>query len=88
MGLFNRNKQSHTGVPRDAEAQNNLGYAYEKGEGVEQDYAQAVFWYRKAAEQGYAMAQNNMGIMYDNGRGVDQDYDQAVNWYRKAAEQG
>ena len=83
MGLFNRNKR-----PQDAEAQNNLGYAYEKGQGVAQDYAQAVYWYRKAAEQGYAMAQSNMGVMYENGKGVEQDYAQAARWYRKAAEQG
>ena len=27
---------------------------YEYGQGVTQDYAQAVMWYRKAAKQGYA----------------------------------
>jgi TPR repeat protein len=29
---------------------------YGKGEGVPPDAAQAVTWYRKAAEQGYALA--------------------------------
>ena len=33
-----------------------LGDCYYKGQGVPQDYAQAVSWYRKAAEQGYPMA--------------------------------
>lgn len=55
---------------------------------VDQDDAQAVAWYRKAAEQGYARAQNSLGLMYANGRGVEQDDTQAVAWYRKAAEQG
>ena len=32
------------------------------------DYKQAVKWYTKAAEQGYADAQYNLGIMYYNGR--------------------
>ena len=58
------------------------------GQGVAQDYAQAVKWYRKAAEQGNAGAQTNLGLMYANGQGVPQDYAQAVVWYRKAAEQG
>ena len=36
----------------DAEAQFNLGVMYRVGRGVPQDYAQAVSWCRKAAEQG------------------------------------
>ena len=44
------------------------------------DAAEAVRWYRLAAEQGYAAAQSNLGVMYDNG--------EAVRWYRLAAEQG
>ena len=58
----------------DAELQFSLGVMYEHGEGVRQDYAEAVRWYRKAAEQGYAEAQNNLGLMYDQGQGVRQDY--------------
>ena len=51
------------------------------------DYAQAVHWYRKAAEQGHAKAQCNLGFCYAEGHGVPQDYAQAVHWYRKAAEE-
>ena len=72
----------------DAGAQFNLGFRYHNGEGVTQDYAQAVKWYRLAAEQGVAGAQTNLGVMYDNGQGVTQDYAQAVKWFRLAAEQG
>ncbi len=61
---------------------------YAKGEGVPQDYAQAMSWYKKAAEQGNAFAQFNLGLMYEKGRGVPQDDGQAVVWYKKAAEQG
>ena len=50
--------------------------------------AQAVQWYRKAAEQGNAGAQYALGVMYDLGRGIARDYSQAVLWYRSAAEQG
>ncbi len=75
-------------VQGDAEAQNNLGFMYEKGQGVSQDYKQAVEWYTKAAEQGNAWAQYNLGVKYNNGQGVAQDYKQAVYWWTKAADQG
>ena len=52
------------------------------------DEAEAVRWYRMAAEQGDASAQYNLGIRYDNGRGVLKDEAEAVRWYRMAAEQG
>ena len=38
---------------------------YEEGRGVEQDYATAVEWFRKAADQGDANAQYNLGVMYE-----------------------
>ena len=68
--------------------QNRLGNMYEFGEGVERDYAEAVKWYRRAAEQGYALGQYCLGDMYDNGKGVTQNYAEAMKWYRKAAEAG
>ena len=71
-----------------AKAQNNLGTAYAKGEGVPQDYAQALVWYRLAADQGHAKAQNNLGTAYAKGEGVPQDYAQAFAWFRRAADQG
>ena len=72
----------------DQKAQFNLGVRYYKGEGVEQNYAEAVKWFRKAAQQGNAKAQYNLAFCYDNGKGVTQDYTKAVQWYRKAAKQG
>jgi hypothetical protein len=61
---------------------------YANGQGVTKDDAEAVKWYRKAAEQGHAEAQANLGIMYQHGRGIPKDDAEAVKWYRKAAEQG
>ena len=71
-----------------ARAYYNLGFMYHNGQGVPQDYAEAVTLYRKAAEQGNAIAQINLGFMCHNGQGVPQDYAEAVTLYRKAAEQG
>jgi TPR repeat protein len=54
---------------------------------VAKDYAEALRWYRKAAEQNFAEPENNLGVCYHNGEGVAKDYAEAVKWYRKAAEQ-
>ena len=61
---------------------------YNFGMGVREDDAEAVRWYRQAAEQGLASAQNNLGAMYAFGAGVLEDDVEAVRWYRLAAEQG
>ena len=53
-----------------------------------QDYAQAVRWYRRAAEQGNAQAQYNLGSLYEAGNGVKKDLGKAIEWFRKAAKQG
>ena len=71
----------------EANAQFQLGDMYEQGQGVPQDYEEAVKWYRLAADQGNAYAQVNLGTMYDNGTGVPQGDEEAVKWYRLAAEQ-
>ena len=71
-----------------SEAQNILGYCYATGNGVSQNYSEAVKWWRKSAEQGNAKAQFNLGKCYAHGDGVSQDFSEAVKWYRLAAEQG
>jgi TPR repeat protein len=60
---------------------------YAEGRGVPQDNAEAVKWYRRAAEWN-ADAQYNLGLMYAEGRGVPLDDAEAVKWYRRAADQG
>ena len=55
---------------------------------MEEDKAEAVKWFRKAAEQGHSDAQNSLGYCYYNGEGVEEDKAEAVQWFRKAAEQG
>ncbi len=71
-----------------ADEMNERGKDYSFGRGVEQDYAKAAMWYRKAAEAGHADGMYNMGRMYHYGYGVTKDYAEAVKWYRKAAEAG
>lgn len=47
MGMLKAAEQGN------AQDQNILGDMYLRGNGVPQDYKLAMFWYRKAAEQGY-----------------------------------
>jgi uncharacterized protein len=62
-----------------------LRYAF--GYGVPQNYAEAVKWYRKAAEQSDAEAQAFLGMMYGTGRGVPVDYIKAHMWFSLAKAQ-
>lgn len=78
-------KNAEQGV---ALAQFYVGLSFQTGQGVTQDYSEALRWFRKAAEQGHAMAQYTVGLYYGLGQGgVTQDYAEALRWYRKAAEQ-
>jgi TPR repeat protein len=69
-------------------AQYQLGSMYANGQGVPQDYTEAVKWWRKVADQGNADAQYQLGSMYENGKGVPEDSAEAMKWYHKAADQG
>ena len=66
----------------------NLGFMYANGEGVPKNDAEAMKWYRKAAQQGDVMAQVNLGVMYGTGKGVPMNYVKAYMWYSLAKAQG
>ena len=72
----------------DVDAQHNIAVMYQKGQGVPQDYPQAVRWYTRAAERGHATAQHNLAVMHQNGEGVLKDDGPAAKWYARAAKQG
>ena len=72
----------------DAKAQWRLGVFCYNGDGVTQDYKEAVKWWTRSAEQGHAEAQNSLAACYYGGKGVIQDYKEAVKWCMKSAEQG
>ena len=73
----------------DVEAQDELGAMYLLGwRGAQKDDAEAVEWYRKAAEQGHADAQFTLAELYGTGRGVQENPVEAVKWLREAAKQG
>ncbi len=51
------------------------------------NFSDAVYWYRLAADKGYDKAQHSMGYMYENGYGVAENDEIAISWFRKAADQ-
>ena len=71
-----------------AVAQSNLGFLYQTGDGVPQDFVQAMLWYRRAAAQGESLAQSNIGYLYYKGQGVPQDYVRAHMWFNLAEASG
>jgi TPR repeat protein len=74
--------------PSDAIAQFRVGYLHERGDGVTQDYKEAMRLYLLSAAQGNAVAEFRIGYLYEKGWGVAQDDAEAMDWYGKAAALG
>lgn len=55
---------------------------------VKRDPAEAMRWYRQAAEAGNVAAMFTLASRYDRGEGVEKNIAEAVKWYRQAAEAG
>lgn len=72
----------------DAVAAWKLGKIYAEGVEVEQDWSQAVKWFRMSAQAGNSEGEYQFGLLFEKGNGVPQDWGQAVGWYLKAAERG
>ncbi|MEX2632092.1 MAG: tetratricopeptide repeat protein [Tistlia sp.] len=76
----------HRGVRGDAEAQALAGAMHERGIGTPVDRAQALHWYRMAAENGQPAAQFRLGVLL--GQISPPDHAAAAQWFRAAAEGG
>ena len=72
----------------DRNAQISLGIAYRDGKGVARNYAEALAWFRKAAEKDEAAALDNLGWMYEHGFGTSTDLAAAARYYRASADKG
>jgi len=71
----------------DATAQYLLGCFFDNGQGVIEDSIQAVYWFKRSAEQGNSDAQYQLGISYYSGKGVSLDKKKAAKWLNKSASQ-
>lgn len=63
-----------------------LGKFFFDGSGVEQNYQEAVKWYREAAEQGDMEAEYELSLCYLSGKGVEKDNEAAARWCARAGE--
>jgi uncharacterized protein len=66
-----------------------MGYLFETGDGVRQDLAQALEWYRRGAAMGDAASESALGLFYEEGTGgVSEDWKAAAAYYQSSAQQG
>ena len=72
----------------DSIAQYEMALRYADGEGVPQNYRDAMAWFAKAAANGNNNAQWKLGLGHINGIGVPHDERKAVVWFKRAANQG
>lgn len=56
--------------------------------GKPQNYAEALRWYKKAADKGHLNSCYSLGFMYNQGKGIQKDSLLAMDWYEKAAKLG
>ena len=61
---------------------------YSRGQGIPRDDAEAIRWYRLAAEEGNPEAKYSLGVMYSKGQGTPQDYTEAIFWFKQLADEG
>lgn len=71
-----------------AKAQYNLGLMYSYGDGIREDRAEALKWYRASAEQGFVEAQYKLGTILLRREWGTPDYAESIKWYTRAADQG
>lgn len=69
----------------DPAAQTYVGEIFERGLAGKPDYAAAVQWYRRAADQHYARAQIALGALVEQGLGTPRDPVAAERLFREAA---
>lgn len=70
-----------------AEAQNNIGFLYERGLGVSQDYGKAEEWYMMAAAQNLNTAKHNLAMLTYKGHINNRDTRKSVEWLRQAEQE-
>ena len=72
----------------DSEAMHALGMMYCRGEGVQKDNREAIYWFEKAAEKGNTVAMCNLGYSYEFGEGVERDFAKSIKYYQDAIDAG
>ncbi|KAF8539369.1 hypothetical protein BDD12DRAFT_737232 [Trichophaea hybrida] len=89
---WDRDGKVRTGGPQYLEkfagrAAGHLGTMALRGEVGQQDFAQAVKWFKLGVSCGDANSQNGLGYMYFNGYGVKEDRAKASQYFKTATSQ-
>jgi uncharacterized protein len=74
-------------ITGDPDAQALLGYLYTYTDDFPANPEKAIYWYKKAAEQGNGNSALEVAYWYTDGEGVERDYMEAIKWFRIAADQ-
>ncbi len=82
-GIVNQKQFGQSLKQNNEESLYQIGMTYYN----KQDYANAVDYFKQAADQGDVNAYNKLGYCYRFGKYVNKDYQQAFYWYQKSAEQ-
>lgn len=61
-----------------------LGFFYYQGEGVTQNFTEAIKWFKKAANNGLSNSYGFLGACYI----TQKNYVEAINWFKKAINNG
>ena len=70
-------------------AMHDLALYYTDGKGgVDKDIAEAVRWFKEAADRGVVDSQFNLAVLSESGQGLQQSFETAFFWYSIAARQG
>ena len=70
----------------DAFAQCCCGSMYEHGDSVTKDINKAIYWFKKAGDQGHSLSNYRLGMIYFEGRNTDVDLNLAEKYLTYAAE--
>lgn len=80
---------SQAAAQNEPSALNSLGLCYNNNNsGVTKNPEKAAYYFRRAADLGFAKAQYNLGRCYYHGIGVPMDMEKSREWISKAAAQG
>ncbi|CAB4380752.1 unnamed protein product [Rhizophagus irregularis] len=61
----------------------NLAKCYHGGNGTENNFEEAFYWYQKSAENGYTYAMFNLAYSYSNGEGAEKNLEKAIKKQQK-----
>lgn len=78
----------HEIAPLTADELHHIGYTFDVGKGVSQNFERARQWYQRARAKGCALSSRNLGILYRNGEGVSVDKAEAAYYFQEAYERG